>query len=160
MKKQFTELLTGYGPIDLIWCDQYKVLTSRDQWYELKAHIRKLQPNCVVVANNSHDFKETDIHSYEYPIYRNENGYPPVGNIRPSEVCDTITANGSWFWHPDSEQKMRSAEEIVAVLRKCNERGANYLLDFGPDRSGRLPVAFVNRLQEIGVLRNASKSAR
>ena len=24
IKKQFTELLTNYGPVDLLWCDQYK----------------------------------------------------------------------------------------------------------------------------------------
>jgi alpha-L-fucosidase len=39
------------------------------------------------------------------------------------------------------------------VLRKCNERRANYLLDVGPDRSGRIPEAFVKRLKEIGELR-------
>ena len=158
MKKQFTELLTRYGPIDLIWCDQYKVILSLDQWYDLKAHIKKLQPNCLVIANNSHDFKETDIHSYEYPVYRNESGYPAAGNTIPSEVCDTITTSGSWFWQPDSEQKMRSAQEIVTAVRKCNERRANYLLDFGPDRSGRLPDAFVKRLKEIGVLLNVTDS--
>ena len=152
MKKQFTELLTRYGPIDLIWCDQYKVILSLNQWYDIKAHIKKLQPECLVLANNSHDFKETDIHSFEYPIYKNEKGYPPVGNTIPSEVCDTITTNGTWFWHPDSDQHMRSAEEVVKVIRKCNERRANYLLDFGPDRSGRMPEAFVKRLKEIGEL--------
>ena len=116
-----------------------------------------MQPNCLVIANNSHDFKETDIHSYEYPIYKDENGYPPAANTIPAEVCDTITTNGTWFWQPDSEQKMRSAEEVAAVIRKCNERRANYLLDFGPDRTGRMPAAFVNRMKEIGALLEAPK---
>lgn len=158
MKKQFTELLTQYGPIDLIWCDQYKVILSLDQWYELKALIKKLQPNCLVIANNSHDFKETDIHSYEYPIYKNEDGYPAAGNSIPSEVCDTITTSGCWFWHPDVDTQMRSAEEVVAVIRKCNERRANYLLDFGPDRHGLMPEAYVRRLKEIGALLNPKSS--
>jgi alpha-L-fucosidase len=151
MKNQFTELLTHYGPIDLIWCDQYKVKFSLEQWYDIKAHIRKIQPNCLVIANNSHDFRETDVHSFEYPIYKNESGYPPEGNTIPSEVCDTIVSSGNWFWQPDQEPYIRSAEEIVTVLRKCNERRANYLLDVGPDRSGRIPDAFAKRLGEIGM---------
>ena len=151
MKKQFTELLTNYGPINLIWCDQYNLLPS-DQWQDIKAHIKKLQPNCLVIGNNSHKFTETDIHSYEYPIYKNDQGYPPVGNTIPAEVCDTITTNGTWFWQTDSEQKMRSAEEVAKVVRICNERNANYLLSIAPDRSGLIPEACVKRMKEIAGL--------
>ena len=155
MEKQFTELLTKYGPIDLIWCDQYKNLIPVEQWYKLKAHIKSLQPNCLVIANNSHDGKETDIHSFEYPIYKNENGYPPAGNTTPSEVCDTMVDCGNWFWRPGLDPHIRSAEEIVSVLRKCNGRRANYLIDVGPDQNGLIPEAFVMRMKEIGALRNA-----
>ncbi len=41
------------------------------------------------------------------------------------------------------------------VVRMCNERRANYLLDVGPDRSGRIPDTFVNRMKEIGSLIDA-----
>jgi alpha-L-fucosidase len=68
IKKQFTELLTHYGPIDLIWCDQYSVKFNMTQWHDIMAHMRKLQPNCLIIANNSHNSNDTDIHSYEYPI--------------------------------------------------------------------------------------------
>ncbi|HWI56630.1 MAG TPA: alpha-L-fucosidase, partial [Bacillota bacterium] len=63
-----------------------------------------------------------------------------------------ITANGTWFWHPGSEQHLRSAEEIASLVRTCNARRANYLLDVPPDRTGRIPEALVKRLQEIGQL--------
>lgn len=152
VKKQFTELLTNYGPVDLIWCDQYNRKLSWKQWLDVMAHIRKLQPNCLIIANNSHDSKYTDIHSYEYPIYKNEKGYPQPGNIIPSEVCDTIVSNGKWFWKPGIDAHMRSAEDIVKVLRMCNERRANYLVNVGPDRNGLIPEAFVKRLKEIGDL--------
>ena len=154
MKKQFTELLTNYGPIDLIWCDQYSQRLKNNQWSDVMEHIRKLQPNCLIIANNSHNFKDTNIHSYEYPIYKNEKGYPPPGNTIPSEVCDTLVSSGNWFWQPGIEAHMRSAEDIVKVLRMCNERRANYLVDVGPDRNGLLPEAFVKRLKEIGEVRN------
>ena len=153
MRQQFTELLTRYGPVDLIWCDQYRVKLNAKEWSDLKTLIHQLQPNCLVIANNSHQLSETDIYSYEYPIYKNEKGYPPVTNTIPSEVCDTIVDCGNWFWQPGVDAHLRSAADIVGVLKKCNDRQANYLLDVGPDRSGRIDAAAVKRLQEIGDLR-------
>lgn len=152
MKKQFTELLTNYGPVDLLWCDQYSVKLGKNQWRDIMAHIRKLQPNCLIIANNSHVSKDTDIHSYEYPYYKNEKGYPPSGNTIPSEVCDTIVTSGNWFWQPGIDAHMRSAEDIVKVLRMCNARRANYLLNVGPDRHGLIPDYALKRLREVGEL--------
>lgn len=152
MKKQFTELFTNYGPIDVFWCDQYKVKLSPAQWHDLKAHIHRMQPNCLVIANNSLDDKNTDIHSFEYPIYRNERGYPKPDNTIPSEVCDTIDSRGNWFWNAKVESQIRPAEEVVAFLRMCNERRANYLLNVAPNRDGRIPDAYVIRMKEIADL--------
>lgn len=156
-KKQFTELLTHYGPIDLIWCDQYEVKFSLPEWYDIKAHIHSLQPNCLVLANNAHNSKVTDIYSFEYPVYRNENGYPNPSNTIPSEVCDTLDSSSKWFWQPGVDARLRSATNIVGVLKKCNDRHANYLLAVGPDRSGRISDATVKRLKEIGDLRREKR---
>ena len=97
VKKQFTELLSNYGPVDLIWCDQYKVKFTLDQWYDIKAHIKTLQPNCLVIANNSHDYKETDIHSYEYPIYKDETAIRPraILSLRRFVIPSRPTGHGS-----------------------------------------------------------------
>ena len=62
---------------------------------------------------------------------------------------------GNWFWQPGVDAHLRSATDIVGVLKKCNDRQANYLLDVGPDRTGRIDTAAVKRLQEIGDLRRA-----
>jgi alpha-L-fucosidase len=66
VKKQLTELLTDYGRIDLLWCDQYRNDVRKD-WPEIFKHVKTLQPNCIVVANNSRKLAESDVHSYEYP---------------------------------------------------------------------------------------------
>lgn len=164
VKKQFSELLTNYGPVDLIWFDAYAVKFNSEQWRDIKAHMKKLQPQCIVIANRAHDFNDTDIYGYEYPVFKDERGYPPAGNTIPSEVCDTITNNDTWFWQPSSEPHLRSAENIVAMLRKCNGLRANYLLNCAPDRHGRMPEAFVNRLKETSDLwqhqEKASNTAR
>lgn len=150
MKKQFAELLSNYGQVDLIWCDQYSVLLKPDEWSDIKSLIHQLQPNCLVIANNARDFNATDIHGFEYPIYKDENGYPSVGNTLPSEVCDTIVSTGNWFWQPGVDAHIRSVEDLAGVIKKCNERRANYLLNIGPDRNGLIPESFVKRMKEIG----------
>ena len=160
MKKQLTELLTRYGPVDLVWVDQYQVMFSAAQWQDIKAHIHHLQPNCLVIANNSHDARETDIHSFEHPLFKDDQGFPSATNAIPSEVCDTIVSAGTWFWQPGMESRIRSAADVVAALDKCNARGANYLLDVGPDPSGRISEPFAKRLQEIGELRRAKANAK
>jgi alpha-L-fucosidase len=158
MKKQFTELLTQYGPIDLIWVDQYRRPYTRDHWPEIIQHGKSLQPDCLVIANNSQDFTSTDIFSYEYPWMmkrgRPERALPPEGNTDPGEVCDIM--GPAWFWKStENESTLKNAEEIVRMLRLCNDRRANYLLNVAPDRSGLIPAHSVKRLREVGDLLGA-----
>ena len=151
MKKQFTELLTNYGPIDLFWCDQYMVGISGADWWGLKEHIQSIQPNCLVLANNAHHPKTTDIASYEVLA---GGGLPPDGNKIPSEVSDCIctgNVSGNWFWHKtQNKDNLRSVESIMESFKVCESKYANYLLNVPPDATGRLPEIFVERLKEVG----------
>jgi alpha-L-fucosidase len=54
-----------------------------------------------------------------------------------------------WFWHPGTE-KIRPVEDIVNMVKLCNSRNANYLLDVPPDTSGILPMTYVNWLKAVG----------
>jgi alpha-L-fucosidase len=107
-----------------------------------------------IITNNSRKFSPTDIPGYKYPIYKSEQGYPKLDNTIPSEVCDTMVSTGNWFWQPSIDVHIRSAEDIVSLLKKSNERRANYLIDVGPNRDELIPEAFVQRMKEIGVLVN------
>lgn len=157
IKQQLTELLTEYGKIDLLWIDQYSNQYTRRHWASIKSHIKSQQPNCIVIANNSHDFRVTDIHSYEYPWLKNHSAakaLPPEENKDPAEVCDTI--GPSWFWNSrENETNLQTAAEIVAMLKLCNSRRANYLLNVAPDKSGRIPAYSLERLRKVGELLSA-----
>lgn len=154
IKKQLSELLTQYGPIDLLWIDQYANRYTRDDWRGIKQHVKSLQPQCLVIANNSLDFKDTDIKSYEYPwlkTKRPNQALPPEGNKHPAEVCDKI--GQGWFWTTkENLANQKTAEEVVAMLKLCNSRRGNYLLNVAPDRSGLIPAYSVTRLRQIGKL--------
>ncbi len=152
IKKQLAELLTGYGEIDLLWIDQYANGYTGKDWRAIKAHIKSRQSNCIVIANNSLDFQDTDIHSYEYPWLKTgapARALPPEDNQFPSEVCDTM--GPGWFWNAgENETNLKTAEEIVAMLKLCNSRRANYLLNVAPDQSGLIPAHSLERLRKVG----------
>ena len=153
IKKQLRELLTQYGPIDLLWIDQYSNKYTYSRWQEIMAHIHSLQPRCLVVGNNAHNLEDSDIYSCEFPW--DPNSLPPQGNAMPAEVCDKISR--TWFWNSaDGPQHVKSAAKIVEMLKLCNERNANYLLNVPPDRNGLISGVHLEHLRELAALRSAS----
>jgi alpha-L-fucosidase len=154
MRKQLTELLTNYGPIDLLWCDQFINPYTGKDWQEIKAHVKSIQPGCIMIANNSLNDKETDIHGYEYPwlvAKKRKNTLPPDDNQSAAEVCDIISP--AWFWKStENSSNLKKADEIVKMLKYCNDRKANYLLNAAPDKTGLIPDYTVERLKEVGKL--------
>jgi alpha-L-fucosidase len=150
IKKQMTELLSNYGPIDLIWADQYGVMLKPAQWHEIKSHIKSLQPNCLVLGNNAKNLIDSDVFSYETPLPGHP--FPPPGNTVPSEVCDILDRRG-WFWKgPAKPEDLKTAREVVDTLQTCNRRRTNYLLDVPPDPHGLISGLHLQRMHEIGAL--------
>ncbi len=156
IKNQLTELLTDYGDIDLIWIDQYRNQYTYHAWQEIRSHIKSHQPNCLVLGNNSDNYEESDILSYEYPwltISKPEKALPPADNSAPSEVCDKI--GPGWFWKTfENAANLKSAEEIIHMLTLSNDRSANYLLNVAPDNTGLIPEHSYQRLREFRILMN------
>lgn len=145
---QLTELLTDYGPIDLMWMDQARShYLSRGAWIRIRTHIKGLQPGAYVIGNNL-PFPESDIESYEYPLDP-ERGFPPADNVNPAEVSDRL--GPTWFWNSSGfDTNLKPATEIVDMLTRANARNANYLLNVAPDTTGRIPGPALDVLWEVG----------
>ncbi|UCD29729.1 MAG: alpha-L-fucosidase, partial [Planctomycetota bacterium] len=106
-----------------------------------------LQPRCLVIANNAHDLINSDIYGCEFPF--DPNSMPPEGNTMPAEVCDKLTPH--WFWtSTDDPENMKSTQQIIKMLKLCNQRRANYLLNVPPNKDGLIDDTCVNRMREIG----------
>ncbi len=147
IKLQLSELLTKYGPIDLLWIDQYSNKYTRSRWQEVLAHIRSLQPKCLVIGNNAHNLKDSDVYSCEFPW--DPKSLPPEGNKIPTEVCDYISS--AWFWKTwEKSEHVRDARDIINKLNLCNDRNANYLLNVPPDRNGLISGIHLERMKELG----------
>jgi alpha-L-fucosidase len=153
VKQQLAEMLTNYAPIDLLWIDQHKNKYTGARWPEILAYVRSIAPRCVVMANNADSLQQSDAIGFEFP-WRKQ--VPPEDNVLPAEVCDTIQTGARWFWREVRQPSdLQTAEEVVARLRLCNARHANYLLNVPPDRDGLISGPHLDRLREIGALLRA-----
>lgn len=70
----------------------------------------------------------------------------------PGESDAKVTDDG-WFWH-EGEQ-LKSAEELFTMYLETVGRNCNLILNLPPDRSGRLPEATVERMEELGQMLKA-----
>ncbi len=155
MNKQLTELLTNYGEIGAIWFDGH---WDRDQdtvpfnWQldEQYAMIHNLQPSCLI-GNNHHisPFPGEDIQIFERDIPgENTAGLSGQEISRlPLETCQTM--NGKWGYVL-VDQNYKSTETLIQYLVSTAGKGANLLLNVGPQPNGELPAVAVQRLKEMG----------
>ena len=134
---QVRELLTNYGPIDIMWFDTPELISPAES-KEMLDMIRSIQPDCIVNQRVGNDLGD-----YETP----EQTIPPAVSHEPWETC--MTLNGHWGYNKadddwkDSGYLLRSLVDIVS-------KGGNYLLNVGPTGEGVIPEPSVIRLTEMG----------
>ena len=155
MNKQLTELLTNYGEIGAIWFDgkwdRYKDSIPFDwQLDEQYALIHKLQPSCLI-GNNHHATINPgeDIQIFERDIPgENKAGFSGQEVSRlPLETCETM--NGMWGYKL-VDQNYKSTEALLRLLICTSGKGANLLLNVGPQPNGQIPAVAIERLKEMG----------
>lgn len=155
MNNQLTELLTNYGPVRAIWFDGK---WDRDQdpepfdWELEKQYalIHSIQPGCLI-GNNHHEatFPGEDIQIFERDLPgENKAGYSGQAISRlPLETCETM--NGMWGYKI-MDQNYKSVKDLIHLLVGAAGKGANLLLNVGPQPSGDIPAAAVERLRGMG----------
>lgn len=144
---QVKEILTNYGPVGMIWFDTPMAMTEA-QCLELRRVVKDLQPDCIISGRIGHgagDYLSTQ-----------DNQLPAFPVFRHWEL--PATTNES-FGFKASDQNWRPASEIIEKLVKIISRGGNYLLNVGPDGTGRIPEASKAILEEVGKFLAANGSA-
>ena len=157
MNAQLTELLTRYGKVGAIWFDGW---WDHDQdsvpfnWHlkEQYALIHKLQPACLI-GNNHHQepFEGEDIQIFERDLPgENTAGFvdkaAEVSHL-PLETCQTM--NGMWGYKV-VDQDYKSTDELIRLLINTSGKGANLLLNIGPQPDDNLPALALDRRKGIG----------
>jgi alpha-L-fucosidase len=135
---EIRELLTGYGPIDILWFDcelpSDPQVSRIDELFQM---IRTLQPDCLV-SNRGSGYG--DFATPEQQIESDQGG-------RPWETCMTIADRWGYSM---GDTNYKSTVQLLRTLRMCAIQGGNFLLNVGPYADGTIPYEQARRLREIG----------
>jgi len=158
---QIGELLTGYGKIDYLWFDGCGSENHEYDRDRIVKAIRGMQPDILIFSMWDPNTRWVG----------NEDGYAPMPNFNtvaqvdfserateqeklnavkflPSE-CD-FKMRSTWFDCEPNEDTIKTADELMGIYEMSVGRGANFLINIGPDRHGLLPAPDAARLLEFG----------
>ncbi len=139
IKPQVQELLTGYGPLCLIWFDTPQTI-SPAQSRELVDMVHHYQPDCLVnsrVGNGLGDYQS---------MGDNEIPEDAMGEGLYESAC---TLNDTWGYK-SYDNNWKDARRVLEIKRHLNDRGLNYLLNVGPDALGRIPGPAADIFRAVG----------
>ncbi|MBQ4076043.1 MAG: alpha-L-fucosidase [Clostridia bacterium] len=160
---QISELLTHYGKIDYLWFDGCGSEGHQYDQNRILAAIRSMQPEILIFNMWDPDTRWVG----------NEDGYAPMPNFSSIKAVDfsvnttekeemetekflptecDFKMRSTWFDCEDNEDTTKEADELLGIYEMSVGRGANFLLNIGPDRNGLLPEKDTQRLREFGAL--------
>ena len=144
--RQFTrgcvrELMSNYGPIDILWYDVSRPFESHEGWGSLETNqmARSLQPGLII---NNRSKMDEDFGTPEGRV---------VEQDRDWEAC--MTFNGiSWGYVPSDQASPDSynVRGILKMLHTARAGGGNLLLNIGPTPDGSVPSEAVEPLRDVG----------
>ncbi len=137
-KPQLKEILTKYGDLLLIWCDDPCEITPK-QSQDIYDWIKSFQPDCLVPSRVGNGIG--DIYSFA------DNKLPEENWEGLGEAC--VTMNDTWGYK-GFDNNWKSVDELMEIKERCNSKGVNLLLNVGPDALGRIPAPSVEILKEMG----------
>jgi alpha-L-fucosidase len=134
---QVKELLTGYGPVALIWFDTPRMMTA-ERGQRFADFVRTLQPNTLIDGRlgTEGDYRSTG-----------DNVIPPEASAEAWETPATI--NDTWGFRQD-DTNWKSPGQIAFKLVDIVSKGGNYLLNVGPTAEGVIPTASQEILRTVG----------
>src|ERR1700730_18661096 len=162
MQLQLTELLTGYGPVALIWFDglNHQEKYGGVRFLEL---IRKLQPATLVndrlglpgdyqtpeqFIPNAIPTKDVRFNAVDTSVQQKLRiAIPKPEDFQLWETCMTI--NNTWAYNMH-DHEYKSARVLIRSLVEVASRGGNFLLNVGPQPDGTIQPEFRDRLRAIG----------
>ena len=134
---QVKELLTGYGPICLIWFDTPRMMEG-DRGKRFIDIVHSLQPATLIDGRLGAD-----------------GDYRSMGDNR---IPDTVvkgdwevpaTLNKTWGYKKD-DNDWKTPEDLTFKLVDITSKGGNYLLNVGPTAEGLIPQPSQDNLREVG----------
>jgi alpha-L-fucosidase len=134
---QVRELLTGYGPIALVWFDTPRLMTP-ERAQRFTDIVRSLQPRTLIDGRLgvAGDYVSTG-----------DNVIPSAGQANAWEVPATL--NHTWGYRKD-DHDWKSPGDVTFKLVDIVSKGGNYLLNVGPMADGTIPQPSQDVLRTVG----------
>jgi alpha-L-fucosidase len=150
---QLRELLTRYGPVDVLWFDgEWEPTWTHALGARTDDLVRALQPQIIV--NNRVDVGRAGMAGFSASEHaRGDFGTPeqtiPANGMpgRDWETC--MTMNDTWGFKR-SDTNWKSARTLIRMLCDIASKGGNFLLNVGPRGDGSIPPESVERLRAMG----------
>jgi alpha-L-fucosidase len=156
---QVRELVTHYGPIDVLWWDYSKPEAEGEFWRsdDLLALARAANPG-VIMNNRLYaipNIEKEDAVGRLLSFNRAHGDFTTPEQTVPSrgvpgvdwEQC--MTMNTSWGYSVH-DHGWKSSEQLIRHLIDIASKGGNYLLNVGPTGDGSIPPESVERMAAIG----------
>jgi len=134
---QVRELLTGYGPVALVWFDTPRLMTP-ERAQRFTDLVRSLQPKCLIDGRlgAAGDYVSTG-----------DNVIPSKVGAEAWETPATI--NHTWGYKKD-DHDWKSPGDVTFKLVDIVSKGGNYLLNVGPMADGVIPPPSQDTLLTVG----------
>jgi alpha-L-fucosidase len=153
MKGQLKELVTGYGPLGILWFDgEWESPWTHERGVDLYQYVRSLQPSIIINnrvgkgrAGMAGMDKGKGVGDYGTP----EQEIPPTGFGPGVDWESCMTMNNHWGYNK-ADQNWKSVRTLLQNLIDCASKGGNYLLNVGPTSEGLIPAPSIERLAAIG----------
>ncbi len=135
---QVRELLTGYGPVCLIWFDTARMMEVNGRAQRFLDLCHTLQPACLIDGRLGA-----------------KGDYRSMGDNRiPNEVVREdwevpATLNDTWGYK-SYDNNWKTPEDLVFKLVDIVSKGGNYLLNVGPTAEGLIPQPSQDNLRAVG----------
>jgi alpha-L-fucosidase len=139
-KDQVEELLTNYGPIDILWHDIHYPEDGIADAIPMLAMSRKLQPNLIINNRGTSDYKDFQVQ---------EQFIPDAPADEYWELNIPTTKNGG-FWYKGPDAVYRQSDEYIPMFADIVHKGGNFLLNVGPMGDGSFPQGEKDALEIVG----------
>ena len=156
---QIRELLTEYGPVDMLWFDHVAGSWNDYRFEELFEMINELQPN-IIINDRAAKFIKDDIAGTPPPgLVELTKGdfFTPEGKVGvfhkdfPWETCMPMSkgpnGHGGWSYRP--EAITASFEKCTEMLAACVTGCGNLLLNIGPMADGSIRPSELENLKQF-----------
>ena len=159
---QISELLTNYGKIDYLWFDACGSENHEYNKERIVGAIRSQQPEILIFNMWEPDTKwagnewgladspnKLTVSAIDFSINKDIQDLLDTPMFLPTE-CDMRMRLANWFYSDSDTDTVKSLDELMGLYYYSVGRGANLLLNIGPDRRGKLPEPDKSRLLEFG----------